>query len=129
MQRQIQAYQNAHVLTGTPGDLLLALYDGMGRFCGQAKAAIEDKNPAAKGVAIGRAFDIITELVATLDASRDPKLCADMTTLYNYWFDRLQTASMTMQVGPIDEVIRHVGEMRMTWQQAVSQARQEGIRA
>ena len=129
MQRQVKAYQNAYLLTGTPGDLLLALYDGMSRFCGQAKEAIENKNPAAKGVAIGRAYDIITELVTSLDPKRDAKLCADMTALYNYWFERLQMASMSMQVEPIDEVIRHVGDMRVTWQRAVAQARREGVRA
>ena len=129
MKRTIAAYKHNQIFMSTPGDLLIALYDGMARFCTEAKEAIERKNPAAKGVAIGRAFDIITELSASLDDSKDPKFCREMSRLYDYWFNRLQQGSLTMNAEPVDEVIRQVLEMRGTWHQAVAIARREGVRA
>jgi len=129
MKRTIDAYRHSQMFTSTPGDLLIALYDGMLRFCHEAKVAIENKNPAAKGQAIGRAYDILTELSATLDPKHDPKLCAELTSIYNYWFEKLQEGSMFMRKEPVEEVIRHVGDMRTTWQQAITLARKEGVRA
>lgn len=129
MQRTIDAYRNAQMFTSMPGDLLIALYDGMARFCLEAKCAIENKNPAAKGVAINRAFDILTELSATLDEQHNAPLCKNLKTMYDYWFERLQEGSITMRPEPVDEVIRHVAEMRSTWQQAIVIARREGLRA
>jgi flagellar protein FliS len=129
MKRTIDAYRHSQMFTSTPGDLLLALYDGMLRYCLEAKVAIENKNPAAKGQAINRAYDILTELSATLDPKHNPKLCADLTSLYNYWFEKLQEGSMLMRTEPLEEVIRHIGDMRTTWQQAIVLARKEGLRA
>lgn len=129
MKRTIDAYRNSQMFTATPGDLLIALHDGMARFCVEAKVAIENKNPAAKGSAINRAYDILTELSATLDPKHDPKLCAELTRMYNYWFEKLQEGSMSMRPEPVEEVIKLVGDMRTTWQQAISVARKEGVRA
>jgi flagellar protein FliS len=128
MKRTIEAYRNSQVYTASSGELLLALYDGVARFCVIAKEAIENKDPSAKGVAIGRAYDILTELTASLDRDKDKQLCVEMTDLYNYWASRLQMASMKMDPAPVDEVIRHVKEMRSTWHQALDIARKEGIR-
>ncbi len=129
MQRTINAYRHSQMHTSTPGDLLIALYDGMARFCLEAKYAIENGNPAAKGVAIGRAFDILTELTATLDSRHDANLCLELTKIYDYWFDRLQEGSISMRPEPVEEVIHHIGNMRNTWQQAITIARREGQRA
>ena len=129
MKRTIDAYRNSQMFTAMPGDLLIALYDGMARFCQEARVAIANKNPSAKGVAINRAYDILTELSATLDPKHDPKLCAELTRMYNYWFEKLQEGSMSMRIEPLDEVIRLVHDMRSTWQQAIGMARKEGVRA
>jgi len=112
-------YKENQVMLSSPGEILLALYDGAIRFARQARVAIEDNNPAIKGEKIGSVMAILAELTATLDHSQAPQLCGQLEQLYDYLTDRLQEASIHLDVDPLDEVIMHLGKLRDTWAEAV----------
>ena len=112
-------YRQNKYVTASPGQLLLALYDGAIRFGRQARQAIADGDTAEKGESIGRVTAIISELTSTLDHSKSPDLCANLEQLYNYMIERLQEGSIKMQVEPIDEIILHLEGLREAWSEAV----------
>lgn len=122
----VNRYKKNKVLLSSPGEILLALYDGAIRFCKQARIAIEQDNPAQKGQKIGSVMAILTELSATLDHDRAPELCENLSRLYDYLIDRLQEASSNMDVGPLDEVTTHLEKLRETWGEAVRLAVEQG---
>lgn len=118
-------YKQKQITTASPGEVLLALYDGAIRYSLQAKEAIVMGNPAKKGENLGRVMAIIGELKSTLEYQRAPELCRNLERLYNYFIDQLHEASVHMKAEPIDAVVRHLRELRTTWAEAVKLAEQQ----
>ena len=68
------AYRESAVLTATPEQLVVMLYDGANRFLTQSAIAMRDGRAGLAGEKLRRAEAIIDELLATLDmsAARSP---------------------------------------------------------
>lgn len=125
----VSRYKQNQVMLSSPGEILLALYDGAIRFTRQAKVAIENRDPSVKGEKIGGVMAILAELTATLDHEQAPELCRQLEMLYDYLLERLQSASLNMTTEPLDEVITHLEKLRDTWAEAVDIAENEGRQA
>ena len=69
----VSRYKQNQVMLSSPGEILLALYDGAIRFARQARVAIENDDPAVKGEKIGSVMAILAELTATLDHEQAPE--------------------------------------------------------
>lgn len=120
-----QRYSQVRMTTSSPGELLLALYDGLFRFLNGAKLCIERKEPARARELLSKSYAIISELYIALDHSHAPELCSNLEALYGFAMDRVQLASRKALVEPIDEVIRVLTPLREAWQIAVPQAARE----
>jgi flagellar protein FliS len=120
-----QRYNQVRMTTSTPGELLLALYDGLFRFLNQAKVCLQAKQLPRARELLSKAYAILSELYIALDHSVFPELCANLEALYGFSMDRVMQASRKGQVEPIDEVIRVLTPMREAWHQAVPQAARE----
>jgi flagellar secretion chaperone FliS len=120
-----QRYSQVRMTTSTPGELLLALYDGLFRFLNGAKICLERKEQARARELLSKSYAILSELYIALDHSVYPELCANLEALYGFAMDRCQQASRKALVEPIDEVIRVLTPLREAWQQAVPMAVRE----
>ncbi len=120
-----QRYNQVRMTTSSPGELLLALYDGLFRFLNGAKICVERKEMARGRELLSKSYAIISELYIALDHSMSPELCANLEALYGFCMDRVQLASRKALVEPIDEVIRVLTPLREAWQVAVPQAARE----
>ena len=120
-----QRYSQVRMTTSTPGDLLLALYDGLFRFMNGAKICIERKELARARELLSKAYSILSELYIALDHNVAPELCANLEALYGFSMDRVMLASRKGVTEPIDEVIRVLTPLREAWQIAVPQAMRE----
>lgn len=120
-----QRYNQVRMTTSSPGELLLALYDGLFRFLNAAKICIERKELARARELLSKSYAIISELYIALDHSIAPELCANLEALYGFSMDRVQLASRKALIEPIDEVIRVLTPLREAWQIAVPQAMRE----
>jgi flagellar protein FliS len=118
-------YSQVRMTTSSPGELLLALYDGLFRFLNGAKICVERKEMARARELLSKAYAIISELYIALDHSHAPELCANLEALYGFAMDRVQQASRKDLVEPIDEVVRVLTPLREAWQIAVPQAARE----
>ena len=120
-----QRYSQVRMTTSTPGDLLLALYDGLFRFLNGAKVCIQAKQLARGRELLSKSYAILSELYIALDHNVAPELCANLEALYGFSMDRVMLASRKGLVEPIDEVVRVLTPLREAWQVAVPQAMRE----
>ena len=113
------------VLSASPEQLLLMLYDGAGRFLAQAIQAIEDGRIEQRTHGINKASAIVAEFAATLDRSQAPALADDLTALYGYMLRRMMQANLKNDVEPLVEVKGLLADLRATWAEAIEINRAE----
>ena len=121
-------YLENRVLSATPAELTLMLYDGAIRFMSQYIVFVGAKDIQAAHNAIVRAQDIISELLITLDMKHE--VADGMASLYVYCIERLTAANVKKEVEPVQEVIELTRELRTTWAEAmkISRAEQPAIK-
>jgi len=118
-------YTQVRNATSTPGELLLALYDGLFRFLNGAKACIENKQLPRARELLSKAHAILSELTIALDHDVAPQLCGQLEGLYGFCIDRIQAASRKADTVAIEEVTRVLTPLREAWIIAVPKAIQE----
>jgi flagellar protein FliS len=114
-----QAYQQNSVMTASPQELTLMLYNGCLKFIKLAKKAMANNQFEDKNTNSIKAQAIIQELRYTLDPDID--LSASLAQLYDYMYNRLVEANMKNDMAALEEVEGYVVELRDTWKQAMSQ--------
>src|SRR4051812_35712122 len=92
-QQQAQSYLRTRVMTATPEQLQMMLFDGAVRFLDQARGAIETKDWEASYNNILRTQRIITELLGSLRHDVNPDLCGKLAGLYTYAYKKLIEAN------------------------------------
>jgi flagellar secretion chaperone FliS len=120
-----ERYKQVQQHTLTPGELLLALYDGLFRFLNGAKLCFENKNPAKGRELLGKAHAIVSELYVALDYKVDAELCGNLASVYDFALSRLLDANRKADPLLVEEVLRVLRPLREAWQQAVPQAQKE----
>ena len=110
-----QHYLKAKVLTATPEQLQLMLYDGAIRFTEQAKAALTDKQYEQSHDLLTRAQRIITELTCGLKPTVAPELCARLSGLYTFCYRKLVEANVEHDPAALEEALAILRYQRETW--------------
>ena len=110
-----QNYLRTKVLTATPEQLQLMLYDGAIRFCEQARVGLEQKNYEQSYNGLSRATRIITELTASLRHEIAPELCGKLAALYNFVYMKLIEANVEHKMQSLDEALSILRYQRETW--------------
>jgi len=116
-----QNYLRTRVLTATPEQLQLMLYDGAIRFCEQARPALEKKDWQTSYNMLSKAQRIITELTTSLRHDVHPEMCARLAGLYNYVFRLLINASVKHTIPSLDEALNILKFQRETWMMLMDQ--------
>lgn len=114
-----QAYQQNSVMTASPQELTLMLYNGCLKFMKLSKRAMEDKKYEDKNTNMIKAQAIIQELRYTLDPAIE--LSVGLGQLYDYIYGRLVEANMKNDLMILEEVENLVKELRDTWKLAMDQ--------
>lgn len=110
-------YRTARANTASPVQLVVDLYRGALRFLKQAKAFQQQGQPAERGVALGRAHAIVSELQATLDHGKAPALCEELDRLYDFCLFQITEANLKSSAEPIDAVIEVLDTLESAWAQ------------
>ena len=120
-----EEYIKTKVLTATPTQLQLMLYDGAIRFCEQARPAVENKEVEKSYGLISRAEKIVMELCNSMRDEFAPETCANMRRLYIFCYDRLVEANLKKELQPLDEALKVLRHMRQTWLMLMDKERRE----
>jgi flagellar protein FliS len=108
------AYRESAVLTATPEQLVVMLYDGANRFLTQSAIAMRDGRAGLAGEKLRRAEAIIDELLATLDMSVG-EIAERLQALYLFFKEHLMAARLKQDAGKVDEVAHFMRELRSSW--------------
>lgn len=115
------AYRDAKILTATPAELTLMLYEGAIKFCNIAIMAIEKGDMENSNRNIIKAEKIILELKSTLKPNIS--ISKDFDNVYNYVYESLIEANIKKDREILDEVLWHLRMMRDTWKEVMSIAK------
>ena len=111
----LSRYQTTQVQTASPLELVISLYDGALRFLREAISADQARDIPLRGDRLNRAHAIIDELLATLDHSRAPELCAQLASLYEFVLHTISTCVRAGTTEGIDGVIGVLSSLRSGW--------------
>ena len=118
-------YLRTKILTASPEELRLMLYDGAIKFCRQAQEALGQKKFEDSYNALMRAQKIVLELSTSLKHDIAPELCDKLSALYTYIYRLLVDANLQRQAKPIDEALQLLGYERETWVMLMQKNAQE----
>ena len=114
-----QEYLKSAVLTATPEQLQMMLYDGAIRFTSRGKEALEHKDFEGAFNGFERAQRIVLELNNGLHREINPQLVDQMSSLYDFVYRRLIFANLHQNLEAADEAINILKHMRETWQMLI----------
>lgn len=106
-------YNNSKILTASPAELTLMLYDGAIKFCNIAILGVEQSDIQKTHSNIVRVERIIEEFRSTLD--RKYSVSEDFDRVYIYLLQRLYEANIKKDKEILEEVLTHLRSMRDTW--------------
>lgn len=115
------AYANNKLMTASPAELTLMLYEGAIKFCNLAIMGIEEKNIEKAHNNIIKVEHIIEEFQSTLD-HRYP-VAKDFDEVYSYLMRRLTEANFKKDKEILEEVLKHLRTMRDTWKEVMRLAK------
>ncbi len=121
-------YLKTKILTASPQELRLMLYDGAIKFCHQAKASLVKQDFEAAYNNLMRAQKIVLELSTSLNPEIEPDLCQKLSALYTYIDRLLVDANMNRKEAPIDEAIKLLDYERQTWKMLIQRLAEQGGR-
>ena len=113
-------YNKNKIMTASPQELTLMLYDGAIKFNNIAIGAIEENDIQKAHNNIMKVQRIIEEFQMTLDFKYP--VANDFNNVYNYLMERLREANMTKDKEILEEVSSHLHTMRDTWKEAMKLA-------
>lgn len=121
-----RTYRANSVLTASPGQLVLMLYDGALKALAIAREAFEQPADDVRRIEtintqLLKAQAIINELQGGLNLEAGGEFASTMHRLYDYHNHRLLQANMRKDVAPVIEVERLIRELRDAWAQMLTQ--------
>ena len=114
-----EQYQKNKILTASPAEVTLMLYEGAIKFCNMAIIAIKNKDIEKAHVNIKKAQRIIEEFRNTLD--RQYPVAEDFDRIYVYLLKQLLHANIKKDPEILEEVNGHLRMLRDTWKEVMKQ--------
>lgn len=117
-QQAFNAYNNSKILTASPAELTLMLYDGAIKFTNIAILAIEKNDMEKAHNNIRKTERIIIEFQSSLDHKYE--VANDFEKVYLYLISRLREANIRKDADILQEVLKHLRTMRDTWKEVMN---------
>ncbi len=114
-------YKQQGVLTASPTELVVMLYDGCIKQLKLAKIHIGDKNFDLANSSFQRAQDIVTELVMGLDFNYE--IARELLNLYEFIQRAIIDMNISKDLDDIDPIIEILSDLRSAWAEVVKQTR------
>lgn len=106
------AYREREVLTASPAQLVVIVYDHALANLTRARMALQAGNIEARVEATGKARDALVELMATLDVERGGQLAENLRGLYGFLINQLLDLGLHPDAKLLDRVTKMVAELR-----------------
>ena len=117
VQNPYEQYQRNKILTASPAEITLMLYEGAIKFCNIAIMALEQKDMEKAHTNIMKTQRIIEEFRNTLD--RKYEVAEEFDKIYVYVLKRLFEANVKKDKDILEEVNTHLRSLRDTWKEVM----------
>lgn len=118
-----EEYTTNKILTATPAEVTLMLYEGAIKFCNIAISAIGQKDMEKAHINILKAERIIEEFRNTLDHKY--AVAEDFDRIYVYLLQRLLEANLKKDPEILEEVNTHLRSVRDTWKEVMQRCNEK----
>lgn len=112
-------YQQNQILSASPEQILLMLYDGAIRFTRQAMYGLDEENLSIFHHGIQKSMAIITEFSNSLDREIGGEIAENLDALYHFMIRELTLANLHKDIAKLQVVERLLVDLRATWGEAV----------
>lgn len=116
-----KAYGSNKVLTASPAELTLMLYEGAVKFANIAVTALEKKDYETTNINIQKCRNIVVELTSTLNMKYP--VAQDFKRLYDYIFALLVEANMKKDVELLNKALDELRDIRDIWKEIMSKTK------
>ena len=120
-------YLRTQVESASPAKLILMLYDGSVRYLNRAIGSLEMGNRESFAADVVNAQKIITELMSSLDPSKNQEVATNLERIYEYMVRQLGLALVKGDSARAIEVKRLLENLREGWQEAILKTVDEGL--
>jgi len=113
-----KAYRENAVLSASPEQLVVLLYEHLIINLKKASREIENRNFEGKAESLGRANDIVLELLSSLDFEKGGEISSRLASLYGFFTREIATVSRTLDQARIAQLVGMAEELRESWVEA-----------
>lgn len=117
-------YNRNKILTASPAELTLLLYEGAIKFCNIAIIGLEQNDIEKVHVNIKKAEGIIVEFQSTLN--RKYPVAEDFDRIYRYIYDLLVEANIKKDKVMLERALEELRGMRDTWKEVMAKTKNSG---
>lgn len=118
-------YNNSKILTASPAELTLMLYEGAIKFCNVALMGLEANDLEKAHNGILRAERIVNEFRMTLDFKYE--VSKDFDSVYVYIMDCLIQSNLKKDKEKLEEALKYLRIMRDTWKEVMKLAKEQKV--
>ena len=115
---QAARYRETEVLTATPGQLVVLLFDHLLVSLRRAKVAMANGEFEQQGEHLEKSRNILTELLVTLDRERGGEIAINLSALYSFLLGELVQVGIRADAARLDRVTHMLAELRSAFAEA-----------
>ena len=114
-------YNRNKIMTASPAELTLLLYDGAIKFCNVALLGLEQNDMEKVHINITKAEDIIVEFQSTLNHKY--AVAEDFDKIYKYIYELLVEANIKKDRELLERALSELRGMRDTWKEVMAKTK------
>lgn len=114
-------YNRNKIMTASPAELTLLLYDGAIKFCNVALLGLEQNDMEKVHINITKAEDIIVEFQSTLNHKY--AVAEDFDKIYKYIYELLVEANIKKDRELLERALIELRGMRDTWKEVMAKTK------
>ena len=111
--RPQDAYRKQDVMTASPTDLIVMLYDALKKNIVMGRRGIKNRNVPLAHRHLMKAQEIVTELVNSLDMNYE--ISEELLSIYEFILSNLEDANLQKDPAILDPVIEMIESLRSAW--------------
>ena len=126
---KLNAYRQTAVTTAPKEQVLIMLYEGAIKHLKKASESCLKKDLVAKGIAVGKAHDIIMELSNSLDFKVGGEIAQNLERLYTFMIEQIIQGNVTNDSTKFDHARGLLENLLEGWRGAIKQIQQEKFKS
>lgn len=111
----VEAYRRTEVFTSDPRKLIIMCYEGAISNLRMARESYEARDYEAKARALQKTYDIINELIISLNFEKGGSIAVNLDALYKFMIKQLMMGDLNRDLKAFDQVIGMLEELASAW--------------